>query len=289
MPLSAGMAVPASPPEPPPAPSSPPQEQLRTLPAGPPPAGPPPAPPEPAAWVPPPPAPPPPRLPPFPPARPYRRTSDEPGRPAWGGSRFPIAVVAALAAVAVGVALVAALLVPGGGSPRTASPAPSSSARASTQPSTRASPGQAAVPKSWVPYTDPDTGFTIAHPPGWGVVTNGSRTDFKDPATGAYLRVDHIEPPGPSAVGAWQDQEKTFSAQHAGYQRLRLDPATYEGFPAAVWEFRYADGGATLHALDLGFITGRYGFALYFQTREPDWQRLQPAFESFKSSFQPPG
>jgi len=55
-----------------------------------------------------------------------------------------------------------------------------------------------------------------------------------------------------------------------------------------VWEFRYADGGALLHALDLGFITGRYGFALYFQTRDPDWQRLQPVFESFKSSFQAP-
>ena len=137
-------------------------------------------------------------------------------------------------------------------------------------------------------YSDPGTGFTIAHPPGWGVVISGSRTDFKDPATGAYLRVDHVQPPGPSAVGAWQDQEKIFSAQHVNYQRLQLDSATYQAFPAAVWEFKYADGGATLHALDLGFITGRYGFALYFQTRDPDWQRFQPQFESFKSSFRAP-
>jgi hypothetical protein len=121
------------------------------------------------------------------------------------------------------------------------------------------------------------------------VVSNGTRTDFRDPASGAYLRVEHVEPPGPSPVGAWQDQEKSFSAQYGNYQRLQLAPATYQSFPAAVWEFTYTDGGMTLHALDLGFITGRYGFALYFQTRDPDWQRLQPHFESFKNAFRAPG
>ena len=46
--------------------------------------------------------------------------------------------------------------------------------------------------------------------------------------------------------------------------------------------------GILLHAADLGFITGRYGFALYFQTTDSNWQRLQPLFESFKQSFKAP-
>jgi hypothetical protein len=89
-------------------------------------------------------------------------------------------------------------------------------------------------------------------------------------------------------VGAWQYQEKSFSAQYPGYQRLQLAAATFDGFPGALWEFTYPSGASTLHAADLGFITGRYGFALYFQTRDTDWQRLQPLFESFKRSFQAP-
>jgi hypothetical protein len=45
------------------------------------------------------------------------------------------------------------------------------------------------------------------------------------------------------------------------------------------------DGGAALHAVDLGFVTGSYGFALNFQTHARDWDRMQPYFEHFKESF----
>ena len=110
---------------------------------------------------------------------------------------------------------------------------------------------------------------------------------MRDPASGTYLRVDHRQPPGASAIGAWQDQEKSFKAQYAGYRRLQLAATTFDGFPGALWEFTYP-AGSLLHAADLGFITGRYGFALYFQTTDSNWQRLQPLFESFKQSFKAP-
>ncbi len=143
------------------------------------------------------------------------------------------------------------------------------------------------MPSTWVRYTDPATGFVIAHPPTWTVVADGTRTDVRDPVSGTYLRVDHREPPGPSAIGAWQDQEKSFKAQYAGYRRLQLATTTFDGFPGALWEFTYP-AGSLLHAADLGFITGRYGFALYFQTTDSNWQRFQPVFESFKRSFKAP-
>ncbi len=146
----------------------------------------------------------------------------------------------------------------------------------------------ATVPADWVPYADPATGFTISHPPGWTVEVDGSLTDFVDPATGAYLRVDHVEPPGPSPEGAWLDFEPRFAAEHAGYRRIRIEPTTYAGFPAAIWEFTYGGGGARQRAVDLGFVTGRYGFALNFQTPEADWDRLQPVFDAFKAGFKAP-
>ena len=185
-------------------------------------------------------------------------------------------LVGAVAALAV-VGLIAGLLAGRGGG---------DGDEASSDPG----PGSAAasVPDGWVRYDDPATGFAISHPPGWDVVVDGTLTDFRDPATGAYLRVDHVQPPGPSPEGAWLDFEPRFAADHGGYQRIRIQPTTYAGFPAAIWEYTYGGGGGRLRAVDLGFVTGRYGFALNFQTPEGDWDRLQPVFDGFKASFEAP-
>lgn len=118
--------------------------------------------------------------------------------------------------------------------------------------------------------------------------TDGTLTDFRDPDSGAYLRVDHIQPPGPSPEGAWFALEKSFAADNANYRRIRIEPTTYAGFRAAIWEFTYSSGGADLRVADLGFITPRYGFALYFQARAGDWDRLQPVLQGFKESFRTP-
>jgi len=137
-------------------------------------------------------------------------------------------------------------------------------------------------------YTDPQTGFTINRPKNWTLRTDGTLTDFRDPETGAYLRVDHIQPPGPSPEGAWVDLERSFSAENANYRRIRIDPTTYAGYRAAIWEFTYSSGGTDLRVADLGFVTARYGFALYFQARSADWERLQPTLQAFKDSFRAP-
>ena len=227
-----------------------------------------------------------PGLPPYPPpgSPPRPAPSWSPGsfRPDAGSRRYrPTGpILAGLLCLVVLAAVAAAVWgYRTGGNP--SGPAPPASSPA-------ASPSAGAVvPSTWVRYTDPETGFVIAHPPTWTVVADGTRTDVRDPASGTYLRVDHREPPGASAIGAWQDQEKSFKAQYAGYRRLQLAPTTFDGFPGALWEFTYP-AGSLLHAADLGFITGRYGFALYFQTTDSNWQRLQPLFESFKRSFKAP-
>jgi hypothetical protein len=157
---------------------------------------------------------------------------------------------------------------------------PAASSSAASSPATAAA--------GTAPYTDPQTGFTITAPKNWAVHTDGTLTDFRDPDTGAYLRVDHVQPPGPSPEGAWYDLEQSFAATNANYQRIRIDPTTYSGYRAAVWEFTYSAGGADLHVADLGFITPHYGFALYFQTRAADWDRLQPTLQAFKDSFKAP-
>ena len=144
------------------------------------------------------------------------------------------------------------------------------------------------VPRGWASYEDPATGFAIAYPRGWTVERNGTLTDFRDPRSGAYLRVDHTSSPGPSPEQAWRELETRFAAENPEYRRLRIASTTFKGFPAAIWEFTYTGRGVPLRAVDLGFVTGEYGFALNFQSRAEDWEDMQDVFESFKDSFEAP-
>jgi hypothetical protein len=207
-----------------------------------------------------------------------------------------------VAAVAVVVVALVGILLATRGSKSPSETATSPSTTAARSGSAASSPTTAAAKKGTAttaapaatsakdlaPYTDPQTGFTISYPKSWTVQTSGTLTDFRDPDTGAYLRVDHVQPAGPSPEGAWVELEKSFSADNPNYQRIRIEPTTYSGYRAGIWEYTYSGSGADLHAADLGFITARYGFALNFQTRASDWDRLQPVFQAFKDSFKAP-
>jgi hypothetical protein len=146
------------------------------------------------------------------------------------------------------------------------------------------------VPSGWETYTDEGAGYTISYPPGWDIVGSGdTQIDIRHPSNGTYLRVGWRSPPGPSAVGAWESLSEDFAASHDDYEEIRIEKTTFKGSDnAAVWEFTYAEGGASLHAVDLGFVLGDYGFALNFQTHSENWESSQDLFEAFKASFRPP-
>ena len=219
----------------------------------------------PVETVPPPPLPEPP---PAPESRPWPYDSSS-------GRRFPKGLWLALLAVAVGVVLIALVTTNG---------RPLRPERPSVNEPRGPSP-----PEQWVTYTDGATGFVIRHPREWGVRRSGSVTDFVDPERpGTYLRVDHIQPPARSPVDAWFSQEQALSSRYPNYKRIEIAPSSFQEFPAAIWEFTYTDGGVELHALDLGFVTDRFGFALNFQTRATDWEALRPVFEAFKAGFRAP-
>ncbi|MBW3650245.1 MAG: DUF1795 domain-containing protein, partial [Actinobacteria bacterium] len=171
--------------------------------------------------------------------------------------------------------------------PPTAAPdrAPASTT-APGQEAGRRDASQAVVPPGWKTFTDPDTGYRVAHPAGWTVRDRDkTRTDFTDPSTGTYLRVDWTDEPGASPEGAWQAQSKDFGARKTNYREIRIQPTTYQGHRAALWEYTYEEGGATLHAYNLGFVTDDYGFALNFQTNQTQWEASQPLWEQLKAGF----
>jgi eukaryotic-like serine/threonine-protein kinase len=148
------------------------------------------------------------------------------------------------------------------------------------------------VPADWQRFTYDDPGFSISHPPEWGIEEGSCDADcidFSDPATGSYLRLDWQSPPGDDAVAAWQAQSESFGDAHEDYEEIGIEQVSFKGSDnAALWEYTYSEGGAALHAYNLGVAFEDYGFALNFQTHEENWDAQQGLWEAFQESFEPP-
>ena len=146
------------------------------------------------------------------------------------------------------------------------------------------------VPKDWVRHDVGEPGYSVFVPPNWAVRPLGdTRTDFVDPDTGTYLRVDWTDQPGDSPEEAWRQQSEAFAAEKENYKEISIEPTSYKGFDAALWEYTYSEGGGDLHAYNLGFVTDDYGFALNFQAAESRWKADEGMFAQLKAGFEPPG
>lgn len=137
-------------------------------------------------------------------------------------------------------------------------------------------------------YEDEAVGYSIEYPSDWEPVPIDSGTDFTEPDTGRYLRVQYTTEPGPDAMERIEDSiEPSFESDHGDYERVQLTPTSFAGTDnAALWEYTYEGQ----HAYNLQFVTadGEYGFALNFQTPEDQWEESQALWETFKSTFQLP-
>ena len=248
------------------------------------------------------------------PAAPAARRPPEPppagGAPGDRSSTSPwllgiAAAVVLIALIAAGLALAggddaattappttAATATTGGGGAATAAtsteprPAPTTTARPQAA-ATTAAPQSAEVPAEWVRHTDAKAGYTIAHPPTWQVKRlEDNRTDITDPQTGAYLRVDWTDEPA-DPLEAWQRSSKAFGQRYGGYEELRLERTEFQGYPGAIWEYRYSVGNARLHASNLTFVTSKdRAYALNFQTSDARWDESQVLRRQLESSFQ---
>lgn len=148
--------------------------------------------------------------------------------------------------------------------------------------------GEGGGPEGFNTYTDSAVGYTISYPSHWDVVPIDTRTDFKEPASGRYLRIDYTDSPGEDAYARIEDSiEPDFSSGHDDYERVQLTETEFAGSDnAALWEYTYEGQ----HAYNLQFVTsdGEYGFALNFQTPEDEWDDSQALWETFKETFEPP-
>ena len=216
--------------------------------------------------------------------------------PATARARRTGPLVAAAAAVVVAGGAVGIWLAQSGGDQRPRGTAGSDpSPRASTVPTSPRTSSAAPAPTTAAPSA-PATGgglqevtgegWRLRVPVGWTRADASGGTRYSDPAGGRHVLVAVRDPAGPSAVGAWEDQERSFRRSHGDYARLRLETIEADGASdAADWEFTYRDGGTQLHALDRAWVVDGVGYAVFVQSRAGDWDRSRPLYEQVLDSF----
>ncbi|MBS3939764.1 MAG: protein kinase [Actinobacteria bacterium] len=118
---------------------------------------------------------------------------------------------------------------------------------------------------------------------------DGNRTDWVDPDSGAYLRVDWTDEPAGDPVVDWERYEPVFAENQDDYRRIRLDPARYRDWDAAMWEYTYTAGGSDLHAINLNVLAHDrdHAFALNLQAPAGQWEDVAAAFPAIAGSFEP--
>jgi hypothetical protein len=214
-------------------------------------------------------------------------------------ARRPVlwAAVALVGVLALGgVAL--ALTGQGGGKPASgAHPGTSSAARspkASAGTLTRTSPPatSAAVPAGFKSHKD-SSGYSVLVPKDWsGPQSKAGGDFFYSPDRSSYVQIDQTSSPNPSALKDWKDQESSVAGRFAGYQRVRLGPATQggpiadpTGAKAADWEYTWQSGAGRKHVLSRGLVMNGHGYAIVIAAPDDAWDKtraqLAPVFANF--------
>ncbi|MEV0755399.1 protein kinase [Streptosporangium sp. NPDC050280] len=146
------------------------------------------------------------------------------------------------------------------------------------------------IPSGWRLHRDP-MGFSIAVPGNWQVkrFSGRDRVEFRAPgASDSFLWIESTEDPEKDPERHWEKVERAGVAENVwpGYRRVSITALTYQGVPAADWEFTYLKNGVRTRVLDRGFRT-RDGkpYAIYWES--PDARRSGSLFAAFTNTFRP--
>ncbi|MCP2311075.1 serine/threonine-protein kinase [Kitasatospora paracochleata] len=138
------------------------------------------------------------------------------------------------------------------------------------------------VPDAWIrkPLADPD-------------LTGG--INYVDAAGQVSLRLGLVAPADAPALEHWEGDEarSTAAGRLPGYRRLRMERTTYQGLPAAVWDFTFTGKTREYRVSCLAVERGGTLFSVYLSAPSADWARnravLDAVLDSLRLSQDGPG
>ncbi|WP_443033701.1 protein kinase domain-containing protein [Streptomyces sp. CA2R101] len=145
-----------------------------------------------------------------------------------------------------------------------------------------------ALPDGYRHQKEPALGVTFPLPNGWtrDPQDGGRQIVYSSKAERAQLTVSVLDFSSPDQVEHFKAVEAFFKKKYPVYTQLRMQPTTFQGDPAAIWECTFGGRARTFRGIDLGF--GREGgkeYAIYVSAPEADWTKFEKVFSVVKDGF----
>ncbi|MEU9898976.1 protein kinase [Streptomyces phaeochromogenes] len=131
-------------------------------------------------------------------------------------------------------------------------------------------------------------GATFPVPDGWKRVDKASaeQVTYTSPSGLVGLTIGTVNPAGANPESHFQSIEANTRRNYPTYRKLRMQRTTFEGKPAAVWEFTFQGQVRAFRAIDFGFgEEGGTEYDIYLSAPEAQWDTHRPVFDTVKAGF----
>ncbi|MGX1912592.1 protein kinase domain-containing protein [Streptomyces phaeochromogenes] len=131
-------------------------------------------------------------------------------------------------------------------------------------------------------------GATFPVPDGWKRDGRASaeQVTYTDPSGLVGLTIGTVNPAGANPESHFQNIEANTKLNYSTYRKLRMQRTTFQGKPAAVWEFTFQGKVRAFRAIDFGFgEVGGTEYDIYLSAPEAQWDTHRPVFDTVKAGF----
>ncbi|MEU9786461.1 serine/threonine-protein kinase [Streptomyces phaeochromogenes] len=131
-------------------------------------------------------------------------------------------------------------------------------------------------------------GATFPVPDGWkrDGKASSEQVTYTDPSGLVGLTIGTVNPAGANPESHFQNIEANTKLNYSTYRKLRMQRTTFQGKPAAVWEFTFQGQVRAFRAIDFGFgEEGGTEYDIYLSAPEAQWDTRRPVFDTVKAGF----
>ncbi|MFI6277376.1 protein kinase [Streptomyces sp. NPDC050988] len=149
-------------------------------------------------------------------------------------------------------------------------------------------PDSSPVPAGFRLVREKALGVTFPVPDGWKRVDKASaeQVTYIDESRLVELTIGTVNPAGANPESHFQNIEANTKLNYSTYRKLRMQRTTFQGKPAAVWEFTFQGQARAFRAIDFGFgEEGGTEYDIYLSAPEAQWDTHRPVFDTVKTGF----
>jgi hypothetical protein len=95
-----------------------------------------------------------------------------------------------------------------------------------------------------------------------------------------------VAPAGANPESHFTNIEANTKLNYPSYRKLRMQRTTFQGKPAAVWEFTFEGRARAFRAIDLGFgQEGGREYDIYLSAPDARWDSYRPVHDAVQAGF----